>query len=706
MQHLTKTACAAAFTLVLTSCGGRTRDGSLDVPAGGAGGSGAAGAGGMGGTAGGAGGANAGTAGAAGATGGAGGGAGTGPWNGPYAWVDDDDATCGGKSPCFRTIVEAVLALPAGSTIMVREGRHLGVNMWNKTVRIMSESGPAVTTVVGREAADSCFVVQDSTVWISGFTMRSCGSSSHLVSHGFGVYLGGNKSVQAHIEGNVIEQNPQGGISIGTNLIGFRADVEVVGNRIVGNMGDGGINVRLSPSAVQNGLVDITNNVIASNPMGIRVDPNTPGPGSTTMGDIQVRIVHNTIVGNKVGLGNPGWDFTIANNIFFGNGPYEVGPFWAAAAKSTFGNLIGDGQFLGKDGNFVADPLFVDPAGGDYHLLGGSPAVDRGLASFGPLADLDGRRRQGAPDVGAYELIDRADDPPLRCGDGVVSNGTVSWLGATRRGYETCDDGNTESGDGCSSFCQWEPRLHGPAFRPGLIGAYANNVCVVRADETVQCWGASIGPTPPGKYLAVAAGSSFACAVRTDGTLACWNIMFAALRVPAGTYKHVLAQGDQICAIGDDGNVTCWTHQSATEPVQYTGPFVDFAVGGGKACGLDTAGEVTCVRSNVAAPSGPFVQVVAAAALCGMRSDGTAVCSQSQSMPPGSYIRISAGPSANFGMCALRPHGGMMCWGLNTFQHSSRYGFIDLAPNGVPCGVFADRRVDCWGIEGPNVPHE
>ena len=52
----------------------------------------------------------------------------------------------------------------------------------------------------------------------------------------------------------------------------------------------------------------------------------------------------------------------------------------------------------------VADPLFVAPATGDYHLQAGSPAVDAGV-DVGLTYDRDGNARPAgtAPDVGPYE---------------------------------------------------------------------------------------------------------------------------------------------------------------------------------------------------------------------------------------------------------------------------------------------------------------
>ena len=57
----------------------------------------------------------------------------------------------------------------------------------------------------------------------------------------------------------------------------------------------------------------------------------------------------------------------------------------------------------------VATPteLFVNPAGGDYHLRAGSPAIDRGTSTGAAATDYEGHARpQGAGyDIGHDEFV-------------------------------------------------------------------------------------------------------------------------------------------------------------------------------------------------------------------------------------------------------------------------------------------------------------
>ncbi len=94
----------------------------------------------------------------------------------------------------------------------------------------------------------------------------------------------------------------------------------------------------------------------------------------------------NTIINNVTNLttGSYNPDFTYHYCDFFNNG-FEMP----------------NGQ-----GNMGANPMFVDEAGGDFHLQTGSPCVDNGTSMNAPAVDFDGiSRPQGDGfDIGAFEF--------------------------------------------------------------------------------------------------------------------------------------------------------------------------------------------------------------------------------------------------------------------------------------------------------------
>jgi hypothetical protein len=57
--------------------------------------------------------------------------------------------------------------------------------------------------------------------------------------------------------------------------------------------------------------------------------------------------------------------------------------------------------------DLVADPLFVNPTTGNFHLTAGSPAIGSGTGTLAPTTDFDGNPRPspgGGFDRGAYQF--------------------------------------------------------------------------------------------------------------------------------------------------------------------------------------------------------------------------------------------------------------------------------------------------------------
>ena len=103
------------------------------------------------------------------------------------------------------------------------------------------------------------------------------------------------------------------------------------------------------------------------------------------------------------GIGNPGGGNespTVINCILWNNLPGEI---VGLTPTVTFSNIKGGWPGVG---NIDTDPLFVDSANNDYHLLPSSPCIDAGNdAAVSSSTDLDGSPRiQGVcVDMGAFE---------------------------------------------------------------------------------------------------------------------------------------------------------------------------------------------------------------------------------------------------------------------------------------------------------------
>ena len=306
---------------------------------------------------------------------------------------------------------------------------------------------------------------------------------------------GGSAYCSPRIAGNVISGNASDGVGCKTGA-GGRCDVVVIHNVMSGNQEWGlyrervGVYDRISYPRMLNNLI------YGNGAGGILLITY-----SSEMKD-NATLVNNTIADNQaygVRLGLP----IIVNCIVWGH----VDDLDAAAGQVSYSD-IGEAGYAGVNHNISADPQFVNPTLGDYHVLPTSPAVDAGNSGHGdlPPTDLDGDPRvlglaveMGADESLAYTVaIAKAVAP-----EGVVLPGGLLTYTLT----VTNESGHSAAGvlvtDALPAETEWDGTLEASAgaaavdsgFLTWLTTIPAGDVQTVRYRATVD-----VGP-PAGSVI-------------------------------------------------------------------------------------------------------------------------------------------------------------------------------------------------------------
>jgi hypothetical protein len=311
----------------------------------------------------------------------------------------DDDAPAD-----FSTIQAAIDDANDGDTVVIQPGTYTGpgnrdVNFQGKAITVQSvdpnDPKTVATTVIDCQGTESdphggflFFTYRDMPdsalagltvingyrgigggILCSGYaspTIRNCRLTGNRAMRGGGIYVGTGTPI---IRNCVITNNSASG-------------------RVYGE--GGGIYCGSMTSATISGCT-----IAGNSASGSGASPGAGGGIYLSVYSAMVR--HCTIVGNTAEVGGGIYcaeldEVAIADCIVRSNRASR-GPQISATPSVSYSNIEGHWQGLG---NINADPLFMDPGSGDYHLSIGSPCIDAGDPQYIPYpgqADLDNEPR-------------------------------------------------------------------------------------------------------------------------------------------------------------------------------------------------------------------------------------------------------------------------------------------------------------------------
>lgn len=283
-----------------------------------------------------------------------------------------------------------------------------GIMLWNSTDCIVD----------GNEVEAACYYMYNEciTVGMSNNVDVRNNHVHHSQKEGICVKDG---SHDCRVYGNTVHDTAATGFYVDAQAV-YTYNIEVFNNISYDGIEDGftvasevgGLleNVTLYNNiAYNNGWVgfDISDCCIETHPMNnIRLINNTSVANGIDWGGgvvVQNPQVQNVLIRNNIASQNLSFQIAVASSL-------------PPGSVQTDHNLI-DGFRAGEDEVYGDDyiegnPMFINSAGGDFHIQPGSPAVDRGSEDGAPATDFDGQSRPAGQgiDIGVDECTQNPDD--------------------------------------------------------------------------------------------------------------------------------------------------------------------------------------------------------------------------------------------------------------------------------------------------------
>ncbi len=356
-----------------------------------------------------------------------------------YVSQAGNDSNPGSASQPFRTVARGIAVAVNGDTVQVAAGTY-AENLSVAEDLVLQGAGAGQSIIDGGGTAP-CLVLSSvpSTCRVAGFTFRngingvvsSLGSPT-ITDCAFNNNLSGGQQISGAFQMNggsptvlrcTFADNSVGGIGGGSGALTAR---ECSFTNNVGQVYGGGVYLRANsgpvsavltrcrffgnraPFSSSNIFLDGANFTLTDS----LIDTTIPA-GGTAVGiettNAQAYVTNCTVTGASAILRvRTNSYLELRNSIVWGSGTQAGIALLTGSSHFVATSDVRGGTAFTTTGNIEADPQYIDPATGNYHLRSTSPCINTGAGNIGNLGptDLDGLPRNlgGNPDMGAYEL--------------------------------------------------------------------------------------------------------------------------------------------------------------------------------------------------------------------------------------------------------------------------------------------------------------